>query len=425
MVQRLYTIFLYLMIPYILLRLYWKGRAFPAYKQRILERFSLAKNLPQKTDVWLHAVSLGEVVAATPLIESMLANNYKVLVTTMTPTGSSEVRARFADRVMHQYLPYDLPWCLHKFFKRTAPKVGVIMETELWPNLIYIAKQHAIPLILANARISDKAFTHYKKLKFFFKPILSQFNTIGTQSELDQSRYIALGASPMNVLVLGNMKFDLKIPVIDKDKANAFKAAFGHTRSVLIAASTHEGEEDLLLANLDKLKQTIPNLILLIAPRRPERFNTVYELSEKYQFKTAKRSQFETIKPDSEVVVLDSLGELLLFYAISDFAFVGGSLVPIGGHNVLEPIAMQVPVFCGPYMQNSKSICNELKEKNAILWVDGIDELIEEISKMYKNPESRAKQVEHASIVLKTNQGAAARYLEVVKLNLNNPRKSS
>lgn len=412
--RRIYTFFLYLLVPYIVLRLYWKGRRFPAYRKRILERFSCGPIL-SPVDVWVHAVSLGEVVAATPLLESLLAKRYRVLVTTMTPSGSERVLATFADRVQHQYVPYDLPWCLKRFFKQIKARVGVIMETELWPNLINQAKLAHVPLALVNARLSDKAFSHYRKVQFFFKPILKQFDIIGAQSALDALRYIELGAPSPRVQMLGNMKFDMKIPVLDSEKTAQFKQAWGDTRPVLIAASTHEGEEALLLTRLVQLKAGMGDMILLIAPRRPERFHQVYELSQKHGFRTAKRSQPETITPDTDVVVLDCLGELLSFYHLSDYAFVGGSLVPVGGHNVLEPIALKVPVFCGPFMQNSKAICTDLKVAKAIQWTDGIDALSDAILTMHQNPTQCATQVVNASAVLEANQGTVLRYMEVIE----------
>ncbi len=414
MPRHLYTILLYLLTPFLLLRLYWKGRRLPAYRQRIHERFSFGPIVAAEVDVWLHAVSLGEVVAATPLIEGMLAKQWRVLVTTMTPTGSQQVITHFGQRVSHQYVPYDLPQALRRFFKKINVRLGIIMETELWPNLIYQAGKADVPLLLANARISDKAFQSYHNVRFFFKPMLSQFRAILAQSEVDANRFIALGAPVEKVRVLGNMKFDLQVQVLNKDYFRQLKTAWGVLRPVLIAASTHDDEENQLLTGLLSLNTAIPDLILLIAPRHPERFKTVYEQSLRHGFNTGKRSQPETIDNHTQVVVLDSLGELQSLYQVSDYAFVGGSLVPIGGHNVLEPIACQVPVFCGPFMHNSKTICDDLCAAGAMQMVAHVDALFKAIIAMHQDPLSRASQISNATVVLEANRGSVARYLDVV-----------
>ncbi len=412
--RRIYSFFLYLFVPFILIRLYWKGRRFPAYRQRIAERFSLGENLPNQVDIWVHTVSLGEVVAATPLVEALLASHHRILITTMTPSGSQQVTTKFGSRVLHQYVPYDLPWCLRRFFKRIGARVGIIFETELWPNLIYHAKLANLELALVNARISDKAFTHYQKTAKLFKPFLGLFTFIGAQSALDAERYLALGAPIDIVRVLGNMKFDMPYPQLSSDKFHSFKEAWGIARPVFIAASTHDDEESQLLSRLSELRQAIPGLILLIAPRRSERFQTVFTSTQRLGFKAALRSQPKSITEDTEVVVLDSMGELLGFFQLSDYAFVGGSLVPIGGHNVLEPIVMGIPAFCGPFMQNSKTICTELKAAKALQWAQNADDLIQRVIHMHQHPIHRAEQIASATAVLKANQGTVQVYLDEI-----------
>lgn len=232
--RKIYTVVMYILVPVILLRLLWKSRRLPAYRQRIAERFAWTKLTP--VDVWVHAVSLGEVVAVTPLIDRMLAQNLRVLVTTMTPTGSQYVVTRFESQVSHQYIPYDLPACLKRFFKQVQPKIGIIMETELWPNMIEQAYLAKIPLVLVNARLSDHAYTYYQPLRRFFAPILARFAWIGTQSELDTQRYQALGGPQSHVMLLGNMKFDLSLPTTQKSALEQLKQAWGAQRPVWIAA---------------------------------------------------------------------------------------------------------------------------------------------------------------------------------------------
>ncbi len=412
----LYTFFLYLLSPLFILRLYLKGRKLPAYRQRILERFSLGKGVVNTpVDVWLHAVSLGEVVAATPLIDALLAKKWRVLVTTMTPTGSQHVIKRFGEQVEHQYVPYDFPQAVRRFFKNTKPRLGIIMETELWPNLIYQAKRIKMPLVLVNARLSDHSFKSYEKARFMFKPVLNQFTAIFAQSEDDAKRFIALGAAEDLVQVLGNIKFDLQMRISASKDCEQLKNQWGKERTVVIAASTHNDEEKQILSRLSKLKAVIPDVVLLIVPRHPERFDEVYQLSGAQGFTTGRRSQAATIDNHTDVIVIDSMGELLSFYQTSDYAFVGGSLVPIGGHNVLEPIAVQVPVFTGPYMNNSKAICRDLCAAEALVMAEGVDELIAAIGVMHGNKAKRRQQIANASRVLEANKGTVGRYMEKIE----------
>jgi 3-deoxy-D-manno-octulosonic-acid transferase len=414
MMRQLYTFLLYLFSPFIVLRLYWKGRRFPAYRERLKERFSLGAIVSPPVDVWIHAVSLGEVVAATPLIDKLLEQQWRVLVTTMTPSGSQQVVRRFGQRVHHQYVPYDFPWALRRFFNKIQARVGIIMETELWPNLIVEATRANVSLFLANARISNHAFKQYEMIRFLLKPLLNRFVFIMAQSPLDATRFEALGASSERVLMYGNMKFDLQVNVTHEALAHSLKRSWGDERVTVIAASTHEGEEKQLVSALKALQQAIPHVVLLIAPRHPERFDAVHQLCQEQGFVTGRRSQPHTLNPECEIVVLDSLGELLSFYAVSHYAFVGGSWVSIGGHNVLEPIALQVPVFCGLFMQNSQSIINDLLSAQAIQQVPDASAFVNEVIALHQNVSRREAQVESAKCILIANQGTVARQLDAI-----------
>ncbi|MDF1646791.1 MAG: lipid IV(A) 3-deoxy-D-manno-octulosonic acid transferase [Legionellaceae bacterium] len=410
----IYTALFYLLLPFIMLRLFWKGRKNPAYRSRIKERLAWGIGTSSPVDVWVHAVSLGEVVAAKMLIEQMLEANQRVLVTTMTPTGSEQVQRLFGKRVVHQYIPYDFPMALRRFFKVYQPRVGIIMETELWPNLMFVAKAQGVALFIANARISDGAFRAYQRVRWFFKPLWACVTGIFAQSEYDAERFCVLGASKNKVSVLGNMKSDLQVSH-DVSKPVAFlKQLWGDTRPVVLAASTHEGEEEQILLALKALQAAVPNVVLLIAPRHPERFDGVYQLAQKHRFKTGRRSEKASIDLASEVVVLDSLGELLGFYGLSDYAFVGGSFVPIGGHNVLEPMALEVPVFCGMFMQNSKSLCEELMRVQAMQQVASATALVGAIREFHHKPHLCTAQVTRATDALKASQGAVARHVDAI-----------
>jgi 3-deoxy-D-manno-octulosonic-acid transferase len=409
-----YTLLLYVVLPLILLRLFLKGRKNSAYRERIKERFLWGARASKPVDVWVHAVSLGEVVAAKGLIEQILRANQRVLVTTMTPTGSAQVDRLFGERVIHQYIPYDFPHALRRFFKVYKPRVGIIMETELWPNLMFEAKAHDVALFIANARISDGAFRAYQRVCWFFKPLWGCLTGVFAQSIPDAERFCALGVPKHKVLALGNMKSDLQVSIDVSKSVYFLKQAFGETRPVVIAASTHEGEERDMLLALRQLQKAVPGVVLLIAPRHPERFDDVYALSKQYAFKTSRRTQQSTVNLDTEVVILDSLGELLGFYGLSDYAFVGGSFVPIGGHNVLEPMALRVPVFCGMFMQNSKSLCETLMRAEAMQQVENAGALVDAIRLFHQNPSLCDAQVKRATTALKASQGAVARHVDAM-----------
>ncbi|MDP1602334.1 MAG: lipid IV(A) 3-deoxy-D-manno-octulosonic acid transferase [Legionella sp.] len=409
--RHLYSLLMYLLTPCLLLRLWWKGRRLPAYRERIAERFCWGKMTPAPIDVWVHAVSLGEVIAAIPLIDALLSKHYKILITTMTPTGAMRVKARFGEKVRHRYIPYDLPSVLRRFFSVYQPRAGVIIETELWPNLINQATRFEVPLLLINARLSERSYRSYKKGKFFFEPLLNQFHAILAQSADDAKRFKLLGAADEKVAVFGNMKFDLQIQNIDSAVFTQLKNRWGKQRAVIMAASTHEDEELQLLSRLKILQASIPDVILLIAPRHPERFQKIFQLSEQSGFKTGLRSRIDSLQPDLDVVVLDSLGELLGFYQLSDYAFVGGSLVPVGGHNVLEPIAMHVPVLTGRYMFNSTAIIEDLRMSDAIELVDNADDLVAKIIMLHQDTKRKSRLVDNAMKVLTANKGAVERYI--------------
>lgn len=409
----IYTFFLYLITPFIIFRLYWKSLKLSDYRKRITERFNLGTKF-KSFDILVHAVSLGEVIAATPLIEQLLERDFKVFVTTLTPTGSRQVLSKFGNTVGHSYMPYDFPFILKRFLKSLNVKVALILETEIWPNMIVQAKKQNIKLLLVNGRISDKAVKQYQKISFFLNTYLNYFHFIYAQSEENRERFINLGANPNKVAVLGNIKFDNKLQTLDNN-FDFFKKKWGENRPVIILASTHNNEEELFLDELKNLQCEIENVLLLIAPRHPERFNLVYDLSKLKGFKTARRTVEAEIEYNTEVIILNSLGELCNFFQLSDYAFVGGSLVPIGGHNVLEPISLNKPVFVGPFMNNSKSIVEELKNSKAIKMGQDIKEVVSLIIESYKKPTQKVEQVFNANEVMQKNKGSVLRYVEKIE----------
>lgn len=409
-----YSTLWYLLTPFLLLRLWYKGLRLPAYRQRIGERFALTKATIPAVDIWLHAVSLGEVIAATPLITRLLHQHYRILVTTMTPTGSQRVQQQFGDQVLHSYIPYDLPHTMRRFFTHYQPKVGIIFETELWPNMLNWAHRQGVKLLLCNARLSAKSWQGYRRLQCFVQPMLQQLNHIYAQSSADAERFLSLGADKARLSVTGNIKFDLQCNLVKQEEWQRLKQQWGVLRPVVIFASTHDNEEQQILQQLKSLQAQIPTIMVLIAPRHPERFATIAQLAQQAGFNTAKRSQAQVVSTANEVLIVDVLGELLSAYHVSDIAFVGGSLVPVGGHNVLEAAALSVPVISGQYTHNFTAIIDTLAAAQAIELVDNAEALSQRIVDLYHDEKRCTQLVTNADQVLQANKGSIDRYVAAV-----------
>ncbi len=390
----LYSAALTLLTPLAFARLAWKGRSNPDYRARWSERLGFVTTFPVKPRLWIHAVSVGEVIAATPLIHAWQAQHpdWAVLVTTTTPTGSAQLRRMFGETFEHVYLPYDLPGAVRRFFERTQPTRGVIMETELWPNLFAEAKRRSIPLVLANARLSERSLRGYAKVRPLVADTLHALDWIAARDAHDVARFIALGASPDKVEALGNLKFDLEIAPETRERGAKWREMFGKERLVWIAASTHPGEEEQVLAAHQKIMAQYPDALLLLAPRHPERADVVARLIQAQGFVLAQRSNINVgatnshnfggrcanlshLQQDVSVVLVDTLGELMDFYAASDVAFVGGSLVPHGGHNPLEPLALGLPVISGENVFNFTEIYAVMQAEDLVTRVNDAESL--------------------------------------------------
>ncbi len=408
----LYTLCLVCFTPFFLLRLWWKGRTVPTYRQRILERFALQPVTDRpEIDVWVHAVSLGEVNAVIPVIERLLLKNLHVLLTTMTPSGSDRVTQYFGQKVTHQYLPYDLPGSMNRFLRQYRPRVGILMETELWPNLILSSRKAKVPILLINGRLSEHSFKGYCWWRCWLQSLLNQFDALLVQTADDAARFLKLGADASRVEVIGNVKFDIQLTQDGMGRFTALKEAWGKERVVLMLASTHDDEEKQILTHLPMLQQAIPGVLVMIAPRHPDRFERVYQLCQRMGFNVAKGSQPAQLNEKIAVVLLDSLGELMQAYHAVDYAFVGGSLVAVGGHNVLEPIAIGIPVFSGCQVFHFKSICETLSAMGAIQLFESGEALIQAVIQLHLDGEAKAQQIKQATEVLTVNRGVTARYL--------------
>ena len=412
--RTLYTLLLHLALPLIALRLYLRGRKAQAYRQRIAERFAFKLSPLKPGGIWVHAVSVGESIAAAPLIRALREHHPElpITVTCMTPTGSERIRALFGDQVQHCYLPYDLPWAAARFLDRARPKLAVIMETELWPNHIHQCARRGIPTVLANARLSAKSARGYARFAGLTRPMLAEMSWIAAQTEAEAERFRQLGARPECVSVTGSIKFDLTIDAELQSRAQALRASWGaDQRPVWIAASTHAGEDEIILAAHRRLLAEKSDSLLILVPRHPERFEAVHVLCQRESFATVRRSSGQPVGEGDQVLLGDSMGELLFLYALADVAFVGGSLVPSGGHNLLEPAALSLPVLSGPHLFNFLEIAAQLREAGALAEVADGEALAEQLRQLLESDAKRHSMGEFGRSVLKANQGALERLL--------------
>jgi 3-deoxy-D-manno-octulosonic-acid transferase len=412
----LYSALFYALTPFVLGRLAWRGRKLPAYRERWPERFARYDFPPEPGSIWFHAVSVGEAEAAFPLIRQFQARfpDRKILVTCTTPTGSERVRAVLGDAVRHVYLPYDLPDVVGRFMDHFRPALAVILETEIWPSLYRECARRGIPLAIVNARLSEKSARRYRKISGLTAESLAAVSLIAAQTPLDAERYAAIGADPAKTVVTGNVKFDLEFSEAMREQATRLRAELFGARPVWIAGSTHPGEEEQILAARRTVREKIPGALLALAPRHPDRFEEVMALCVGAGLSVRRRSERQACDDATEVFLIDSLGELRLFYAASDLAFVGGSLVPRGGHNVLEPAAAGCPVLFGPHMFNFAEIAERLMESGGGQGIADGDELAERVARLLSEPETRREIGGRGSAFVNANRGAMARVADLL-----------
>ncbi|WP_247269725.1 MULTISPECIES: lipid IV(A) 3-deoxy-D-manno-octulosonic acid transferase [Pseudomonas] len=415
--RTLYTALFYLGLPLVAIRLWLRSRKAPAYAKRIGERFSYGMPPLQPGGIWVHAVSVGESIAAAPMIRALLQRypQLPITVTCMTPTGSERIQALFAGepRIQHCYLPYDLPCAAARFLDHAKPKLAVIMETELWPNHIHQCAKRGIPVALANGRLSERSARGYGRFTKLTAPMLAEMSFFAVQTEAEAQRFRDLGARPQTVEVTGSIKFDLTIDPQLLQRAHELRGQWqALERPVWIAASTHEGEDEVVLDAHRRLLANYPNALLILVPRHPERFNSVFELCQREGFATVRRSTGANVEADTSVLLGDTMGELLFLYALADSAFVGGSLVPNGGHNLLEPAALAKPVLSGPHLFNFLDIAAQLREAGALAEVDDAEGLAVEVQRLFELPRDAQRMAEAGLAVMRRNQGALQRLLD-------------
>lgn len=419
----LYTLAMYLVTPLIVLRLALRGFRSRPYYWRWAERFGFFKApLNLRDSLWVHAVSVGEVNAAEPLIKALKREypDAPLVVTTVTPTGTARVRQLFGDSVFHVYLPYDLPYAVNRFLAGVRPRLALIVETEIWPNLYFACRRRGIPLMIVNARLSERSLRGYRPrpLRGMVRAALSCVNLIAAQSESDAARYRLIGAPAERVMVCGNLKYDMPVPQDALMTGDRLREHWGARRPVWIAASTHEGEEQAVLeAHMAVLKR-LPDALLLIAPRHPERFRPVESAVRSLGFTIGSYSVDGMPTPPNQVFVIDAMGQLMPFYAAAGLAFVGGSLVPIGGHNVLEPAALGTPVLVGPHTFNFEEITASLIERGGALRVPDSAMLGESVLRLLLDDTRRAAMGHAAQQVFERERGAVGRLMELIGAQL-------
>ena len=408
-----YTLLLYLLLPYILLRLVWRARRQRGYLGHVAERFGHYAQAAGGPVIWVHAVSVGETRAAEPLVQALRKKypQHRVLLTHMTPTGRETGEAIFGDDVIRCYLPYDYPGAVARFLDHFRPQVGILMETEIWPNLIQAGRGHGVPLYLVNARLSEKSFSGYQRFPRLARESVAGFTAIAAQSEDDARRLTSLGGG--EVRVTGSVKFDIEPPAAQLELGRAWRREFGESRPVLLVASTREGEEALVLDTLAHVD--VPGLLTVIVPRHPQRFNEVERLLEARGVRFQRRSANVAVPGDTGVVLGDSMGEMFAYYAACDVAFIGGSLLPFGGHNLIEACAAGKPVLIGPHSYNFAEATELAMQAGAAIQVPDAKAFAQEAGRLLRDRAAAQRMARAALAFANAHRGATAKVIALLK----------
>lgn len=400
--------------------MFWRSRSNPAYRQRISERLGLVERDSDKPVIWVHAVSVGETIAAQPLIEELIKKypDHRVLVTTTTPTGSDRVKALFDNRVAHVYFPYDLLGVVSRFIKRVNPKLLIVIETEIWPNLYAACHKNNIPLALVNARLSQRSTNKYLKIKPLVAETLENISLIAVRSPTDKDRFKALGSKDEQLSIAGNIKFDFEVNKKQVVQGKLWRKQLQHNKQVWVVASTHAGEDEKILAIYKALQKKFPTLLLVLIPRHPERFDDVFQLCtalESENIKIVRHSETESYQNIKTNIILgDSMGEMQSWFATADVVFMGGSLVETGGHNPLEAIAQGVPVVSGPHMFNFDDIASQLSEEGLLSICESDSKLEKSIAGLLKQQVDHAKFKKKTQNFMQQHQGVTDRLIKLL-----------
>lgn len=417
----LYSALFYALLPLVVLRMLWRSRRAPAYRLRLAERFGLFSAPPARPTIWVHAVSVGETLAAAPIVEDLLRlyPEHRLVVTTTTPTGSERVQALFGERVFHVYAPWDLPGAVRRFVRALQPQLLLIMETELWPNMLHYSARSGCRILLANARLSERSAKGYARFATLTRGMLERLDTVACQARADGQRFLDLGLPEPALHITGSIKFDLDLDETSRDRARQLRQEFGSdSRPVLVVASTHPGEDELVLEAFARVRRDLEATLLVLVPRHPERFDGVYNLCQEAGWRVLRRSSGVAPDADDDILLGDTMGELVLLLSTATVAVIGGSLVEHGGHNVLEAAAWGVPVVTGPHMFNFAEISELLTQAGGMLRLQDPAELGDCLAGLLQDP-PRCQQIgEAGQRVVAENRGARQRLLELVAQNL-------
>ncbi|MDP5146297.1 lipid IV(A) 3-deoxy-D-manno-octulosonic acid transferase [Shewanella sp. ULN5] len=415
----LYSIFLYLLFPLVVM--YFAVRAYKSqdYRSRWNERFGLCKWA--KTDVIFHCVSMGETLAAVPLIKKLMVAypDYRFTITTTSPTGSNEVIKAFGDSVQHCYLPLDFSYAVKRFLRQTQPKMLIIMETELWPNLLYFADKQQVKLVLANARLSAKSAQKYQDKAWLTKPMLKRLTTLAVQTQTEADRFAALGIAVDKIQVCGSVKFDLSIDVLKQQQATSLRQQWQRTDApVWVAGSVHPGEFDAMLNVHKQILAQYSNALLIMAPRHPEQFNLAAITVTQSGLQLARRSMNDEVNEQTQVLLGDTMGELVMLYGAADQAFVGGTLIDNGGHNPLEPAAMGLTVTVGPNHWDFAEITALLEQAGGLKVVANQDALATTLLHYFADKQAYQQAAQAATNVVEQNRGALDKQFQLIAQQL-------
>jgi len=366
--------------------------------------------------LWIHAVSVGEVRAAAILLPALRQQfpGMPVVMTTTTATGARQVRELLGEAVRHVYLPLDLPGAARRFLDRIRPRLGLVMETEIWPNLYRECARRRIPLVIASARLSERSVRRYRPWRRLLRSALADNVTVAAQTPLDAERYAGIGVDRARTHVAGNVKFDLVIPDRMREEGRRLRGMLGESRSVWVAGSTREHEEEQVLDAHERVRAALPDALLVLVPRHPQRFAAVRSLLERRNIAHVTRSSGSPVTPQTAVLLVDTLGELLSFYAAADLAFVGGTLVPVGGHNLLEPAGLGLPVLTGPHVFNAPDVARLLLAAGAALEVHSAKDLGDQVTRLLRDPAERTTRGRAGIAVIGANGGAVERVVGIV-----------
>ena len=409
------------MLPITVYYLIWRGFRVREYFNRWNERYGAYRNQRSRSRIWLHAVSVGEVNAAASLVDTLRQENPHTpwIITTTTPTGSARVRALWGDRLEHVYLPYDTPGSVGRFLDHFKPHLALILETELWPNILFGCRDRSIPVYILNARLSARSLRGYRLLRPLISRALQTVKCVAAQSADDAQRFVRLGARIDQVVALGNLKFDITVPDNSSATISSLCSSISPSRCVWIAASTHEGEEVAVLEIHKRLKKQFSDLLLLWAPRHPERFSKVETLARDHGWSVATRRQQRVPNHKTDVFIIDTLGELVTFYGCAHAAFVGGSLQAIGGHNVLEPAAMGTAVVTGPHLHNFSEISYRMHQAGALEICPDASQIAESLARLLADPKLRQKRIDAGFALIASGRGTLERTVRTIRTHLS------